>query len=185
MNQLMGGEAPKSTEEKNQRKLADSTLGWVTRHGGINQIRGSLDPKNPMTPLAYQVHAVQTALQAEMSRLLSMGMTGQIAHAHAKELAQAVGELDELPSADAVVKQVKAIKGIIGAIQVLPMIPTDPIEAQKMISTAGQKLNEGSAQPKMAPGEVFKSLTGRDGQTHHYLKRIKPDGTGTEWIQTH
>jgi hypothetical protein len=179
---LAGGPDYEHVTDPQKRKDLDQALGFLHSKLGYRIWVGEVMPSSGVPPAAMSLISYKKALQAETGRLLSMGMTSNIAHEHQKELGEVVGELQEVPTVENLYKQLNTVKGITTAIRKLPPIPTDPIEAQKHIS---ERLAEGrpiASSPKDVLSQVpvpNVPITASDG--HQYWKVLSPDGAKAEW----
>lgn len=180
--QLGGGKDLEHPIDSRKREALDQALGFLHSKFGYRIWVGEISPTSDTPPAAMELLSLKKALQAETGRLLSMGMTSNIAHEHAKELGEVVGELQEVPNVKALFHQLDAITGITSAVRNLPLLSTDPLEAQMKVNER-LAANKESAPPSKAAVEQIPvpntPLTASDG--HKYWKVLSPDGTRAEW----
>jgi hypothetical protein len=181
---LAGGADLEKADDPHKRQVLEKAMGYITSKGGFNQLRQAWGPQNEVTMAARSLASIRQALQAETSRLLSMGMTGNIAHEHAKELGQIVGNLEEINSVKGLLTQLKTLKELTSAIRTLPMIPGDPMEAARMMNDRGKTEEPDHTQAKKWADEITGPDSRKTIRGTVYQKTLNENGTGIIWIPT-
>jgi hypothetical protein len=171
---LAGGADPKKAENPQKRRDLESAIGFLNAGLGLRIWRGEISPTSKVPQAAMSLLQYKHAIQAEAARVLSMGMTGNIAHEHAVELGRIVGDLEKAPSVEALLAQVKTVKEITHAIRTLPMLPADAFEAQKMLSSRQEEPDHAKAK------SMADEITGKDSEGVYTYK----DGTTRRWKKT-
>lgn len=171
---LAGGADPKKAENPQKRRDLESAIGFLNAGLGLRIWRGEIAPTSKVPQAAMSLLQYKHAIQAEAARVLSMGMTGNIAHEHAVELGRIVGDLEKAPSVEALLAQVKTVKEITHAIRTLPMLPADAFEAQKMLSSRQEEPDHAKAK------SMADEITGKDSEGVYTYK----DGTTRRWKKT-
>lgn len=179
---LAGGDDPDKPLDAHKRAVLEKAVGLLHSKLGLNYVAEQFGPENEVTMAYRSLSSIRQALQAETSRLLSMGMTGNIAHEHAKELGQIVGNLENINSVRGLLTQLKTLKELTSAIRTLPMIPGDPFEAQKMINDRGKTEEPDHAMAKKWADEITGPNSRKEINGNVYQKTLNENGNGVIWI---
>ncbi len=177
---LAGGADPKKADDPKKRAALEAGIGYLNAGLGLRIWRGEIAPTSEIPQAAMSVLQYKHAIQAEAARVLSMGMTGNIAHEHAVELGRIVGDLEKAPSVPALLAQLKTVKEITHAIRTLPMLPSDAFEAQKMLSSRQEEPDHAKA--KSMADEITGEGSRKEMNGNIYQKALNKTGDGVTWI---